>query len=97
MYCTKCGKRFADGESICSKCGAEAVIVEVAKKETPVLAIIALVLSIISPLLGFGLGMIGIATYESKAFKDISARAITISVSLFFVLCVATIFAFYII
>ena len=97
MYCTKCGKKFNPGEELCSKCGTIAVVEKAVKKETPVLAIIAIVLSVLAPLIGFGLGLVGVATYDSQKLKSLSARAITVSVSLFFVLCVATLLIFYLV
>ena len=95
MYCTKCGNFLNNQAEVCPECNTKAVSPVIVKKETSVLAIIALVFSVLCPFVGFYLGMVASATYESKKLKDLSSFAITISVGLFALLCVATLILFY--
>lgn len=95
MYCTNCGTPLNDQDKVCPECNARAVSPILKKQETSVLAIIALIFSVLCPIVGFYLGMVASATYESKKFKDLSSYAITISAGLFVLLCVATLVLFY--
>ena len=91
MFCTKCGKQIGEVEELCASCGAKILRPNDEKKENIVLAVFAVILSIIIPAFGFLLGMIGASVYKTPKYKDLSARAMTISVSLFLISCFALI------
>ena len=97
MYCTKCGKKVEQNEAVCPQCSAKILRPEVKKAENLALAIFALIFSICCPAVGFLLGMVGVSVYTSPKLRNLSARAITISATIFIILCVATIFVFSII
>ena len=94
MFCTKCGNPVGGKDVLCANCNSLILRPEVEKKENLVLAIFALVFSVICPIIGLFLGMIGVAVYKNPKYRNISARAITVSISLFFILCFATILLF---
>ena len=94
MFCTKCGKQIGEYEELCTSCGAKILRPNDEKKENIVLAVFAIILSIIAPAFGFLLGMIGASVYTTPKYKDLSARAMTISVSLFIISCLTLILYF---
>ena len=97
MYCTKCGKKVEQNEVNCPQCSAKILRPEVKKAENLVLAIFALIFSVCCPVVGFLLGMVGVSVYTTPKIRNLSARAITISATIFFISCVAAIFVFSII
>ena len=49
MFCTKCGKQIGEVEELCASCGAKILRPNDEKKENIVLAVFAVILSIIIP------------------------------------------------
>ncbi len=94
MFCTKCGQKVEQNDTLCTNCGAKVLRPAAEKKENIVLAIIALVFSIISPCFGFLLGLVGVSVYNTPKFKDLSARAITVSVSIFIITVIVSVVFF---
>lgn len=95
MYCTKCGKLASPEDQFCNGCGNAIVSPEAEKKESIVLAILALVFSVLCPIVGLHLGLVGLEVYKSKKNRDLSALGVIVSVSIFIVLCAITMLLFY--
>lgn len=64
-YCQTCGKEIHDNAEICPYCGCR-----VTQLETAGLAVAALVLTFIMPLIGFILGCVGVAQYKNKTYRS---------------------------
>lgn len=92
MFCQKCGNEINDSAVICPKCGcpvendnvsqisssSNAPIIEDGEKRT--LADCAIVFSILFPIAGLILGIIGTAKYKTAKLKNKCIAAIPISI-----------------
>lgn len=92
MFCQKCGNEIEDSAVVCPKCGcptennnfsaspvsSNVPIIENGEKRT--LADCAIVFSILIPIVGLILGIIGIAKYKTAKLKNKCIAAIPTSI-----------------
>lgn len=86
-FCQKCGSRLVDDAVICTHCGciangtsfAQATIVNLSE-ESSTLSTLALVFAFLIPIVGLIMGIIGVATYKSNAYRSKSISAIITSI-----------------
>ena len=85
-YCAYCGKQLLDEAIICPGCGCAATMqkIDSSKAEKSTLSLFALIFSILVPIVGFVLGIIGAFYHKVETNRKRSLYAISISLAMMF-------------
>ena len=83
MFCRICGNEINNEAVICVGCGClvDPQIMQPKKKDSPTIAVLAMVFSIFVPLAGLIFGILGTVKYETRILKQMCTSSISISIA----------------